>query len=266
MTDPVMLRDHFRALHGVGTFVMPNPWDLGSAKILAELGFPALATTSAGHAASLGRLDQAVRRDELLAHVESLATALEVPLNVDAEFGFGRDPATVAETVALLAQAGAAGCSIEDYDPVAAQIVDPELAAERVAAAAAVAKRTGMVLTARAENHLYDAGDLYDTIARLRSFRDAGAEVLYAPGLTDLGDIATLVGAVGAPVNVLLFPDGPTVSELASVDVRRVSTGSFPARVAYRALASLGEELRDHGTIGTARADRHDAVVRNALS
>lgn len=241
---PLDLRTRFRELHRDGTFVMPNPWDVGSAHLLAGLGFPALATTSSGHAASLGRRDQQVTRDELVAHAAALAAPVDVPLNVDAERCFADTPAGVAETVGLLAGTRAAGLSIEDYDPVAGAVEPLDVAAARVAAAAEVARAEGLVLTARAENHLYGAGDLDDTIARLRAYRDAGAEVVYAPGLTDLADIARLVEAVEVPVNVLATR-APPVPELASVGVRRVSTGGALARIAYGAARSAARELLD---------------------
>ena len=240
---PPDLRARFRDLHRDGTFVMPNPWDIGSAQLLAGLGFPALATTSGGHAATLGRKDQQVTRDELVAHAAALSAAVDVPLNVDAERCFADSPAGVAETVGLVAETRAAGLSIEDYDP-ATRAIDPvDVAAARVAAAAEVARDAGLVLTARAENQLYGAGDLDDTIARLRAYRDAGAEVVYAPGLTSLDDIARLVEAVVVPVNVLALPAAPSIPELASAGVRRISTGGALARVAYVAAREAAREL-----------------------
>ena len=241
-------RDRFRALHRDGLFVMPNAWDIGSARILASAGFEALATTSSGHAASLGRADQAVTRDELLRHVESLAAAVDVPLSVDAERCFAEDPAGVAETVELIAAAGAAGCSIEDYDPATGSIDAIDVATERVAAASDAARSHGLVLTARAENHLYGIDDLDDTIERLVAYRSAGAEVLYAPGLIDAGQIERLVKAVGGPVNVLAMRGGPSVPQLEALGVRRVSTGGGLARVAYGALIAAARELRTAGT------------------
>lgn len=243
-------RARFRVLHEQGLFVMPNPWDVGSARLLASLGFEALATTSAGFAWSIGKLDQQVARDELVAHVASLAQATPLPLNVDSERCFPDDPGGVAETVALLAEAGAAGFSIEDYNPATGAIDDVAVAAERVAAAAEAAHRVAdpMVLTARAENHISGVDDLDDTVARLLAYRDAGADAVYAPGLSDLGQIATVVQAVGVPVNVLALPGGPTVAELASVGVRRVSTGGALAGAAYAALVAGAEELLAEGT------------------
>jgi 2-methylisocitrate lyase-like PEP mutase family enzyme len=244
-------RARFRALHDdARLFVMPNPWDAGSARLLASFGFEALATTSAGFALSLGKLDQHVSRDELVAHVEVLASATSLPLNVDSERCFPNDPGGVSETVALLAEAGAAGCSIEDYDPAAKAIDDVGVAAERVGLAAEAAHRlpAPMVLTARAENHLHGVDDLDDTIARLLTYKAAGADVVYAPGLKELGQIAAVVEAVGIPVNVLALRGGPRVSELESVGVRRVSTGSLPAVAAYGVLKVAADELLTDGT------------------
>lgn len=240
-------RRRFRELHRKGIFVMPNPWDVGSARLLASMGFGALATTSSGHAASLGRADQSVTRDEMLRHVEELTAAVGVPLNVDAERCFADDPAGVAETVNLIARAGAAGCSIEDYDPVRRRIDPLDVAVERVAAAADAARANGVVLTARAENYLYGKRDLDDTILRLCAYRDAGAEVLYAPGIADRDEIGRLVERVGAPVNVLVLRGGPVVAELAAIGVRRVSTGGGLARAAFGALVAAARELQTTG-------------------
>ncbi len=244
-------RARFQALHAEARlFVMPNPWDAGSARLLASFGFEALATTSAGFALSLGRLDQNVSRDELVAHVEVLAGATSLPLNVDSERCYPDDPGGVTETVTLLAEAGAAGCSIEDYDPAANAIDDVAVAAERVGLAAEAAHRlpAPMVLTARAENHLRGIDDLDDTISRLLAYREAGADVAYAPGLKDLDQIAAVVKAVGVPVNVLALRGGPRVGELASVGVRRVSTGSLLAVAAYGVLKEAAAELLSDGT------------------
>lgn len=249
------VRDRFRELHTSGLFIMPNPWDAGSARLLAAMGFPALATTSSGHAATLGRDDQQVGRDELLAHAAALVTAVDVPVNVDAERCFADDPAGVAETVRHIGATGAAGCSIEDYDPVTGRIDDATVAVERVAAAATAAHAVGMVLTARAEQHLYGIADLDDTIARLCAYRDAGADVVYAPGLTVLDDIARVVTATGGAVNVLALPSGPPVGVLASVGVRRVSTGGALCRAAYAAAMDGATELLDAGTSSYAAGD-----------
>ena len=202
-------------------------------------------------------------RDELVAHVAELAAATALPLNVDSERLYPDDPGGVAETVGMLADAGAAGCSIEDYDPETGRIDDPGAAAERVGVAAEAA-RGRLVLTARAENHLYAAGDLDDTIARLVAYRDAGADVVYPPGLTALDDIRRVVESVVVPVNVLALRAGPSVGELADAGVRRVSTGSGLARAAYGAFVAAAEELRDSGTSEYAAqnlsSDRSDAI------
>ena len=244
-------RARFRELHALDQlFVMPNPWDVGSARLLASCGFEALATTSAGYAWSLGKRDQGVSRPELVAHVASLAVATDLPLNVDSERCYPDDPGGIAETVALLADAGAAGFSIEDYNPATGRIDPVEIAAERVAVAAEAARGlpAPLLLTGRAENHIRGVDDLDDTIARLIAYRDAGADAVYAPGLSELDQIAAVVEAVGVPVNVLALPTGPLVAELASVGVRRISTGSFLAGAAYGALMAGARELRDDGT------------------
>ena len=241
-------RERFRDLHRDGLFVMPNAWDVGSARLLASVGFQAIATTSSGHAASLGKGDMQVTRDELLAHVEALVGAVDVPVSVDAERCFAENPAGVAQTVELIAAAGAAGCSIEDYDPATDAIDAIDNATERVAAAVEAAHRHGMVLTARAENHLHGIDDLDDTIERLRAYRAAGADCIYAPGLIDPAAIERVVQAVDAPVNVLAMRRGPSVPELAALGVRRVSTGGGLARVAYGALLAAARELHETGT------------------
>jgi 2-methylisocitrate lyase-like PEP mutase family enzyme len=261
-------RARFRALHaGSELFVMPNPWDAGSARLLAAAGFEALATTSAGFAWALGKLDQQVTRDELVAHVAQIADATALPLNVDSERCYPDDPGGVAETVSLLADAGAAGFSIEDYDPAAGRIDDVGLAAERVAMAAEAAHALSdtMVLTGRCENHIRGVDDLDDTIARLLAYRDAGADAVYAPGLTDLGQIAAVVEAVGVPVNVLALPGGPPIPELASVGVRRISTGSLLAAAAYGALLRGARELLADGTSHYAETGVSGAELKAAL-
>ena len=191
-------RAAFRALHKRDRiFLMPNAWDVGSARLLATLGFEALATTSQGFAWAIGKVDQTVTRDELVAHVAELAEATPLPLNVDSERLYPDEPGGVSETVRLLGAAGAAGCSIEDYDPVTGRIDEVGLATERVATAAAA--KGDIVLTARCESHLYGGDDIDDTIARLVAYRDAGADAVYAPGLTDLGQITAVVETVGVP-------------------------------------------------------------------
>jgi len=238
-------------LHIPGTpLLMPNPWDAGSAKLLASLGFEALATTSSGFAATLGRLDGSVTRDEAIEHAAAIVGATELPVSADLENGFADDAAGVADTVRLALGAGLAGCSIEDWSGDA--IYEPEHAAERVAAAAEVAHGgdVHLVLTARAENHIHDRDDLADTIARLQSFQESGADVLYAPGLTKLDDIRQVVSSVDVPVNVLALPGAPPVSELAQVGVARISIGGGFAYVAMGAVAEAARELREEGTYG----------------
>jgi 2-methylisocitrate lyase-like PEP mutase family enzyme len=244
-------RARFHELHARGgIFVMPNPWDVGSARLLESCGFEALATTSAGYAWLLGEEDHAVTRDELVAHVADLAAAVDVPLSVDSERCFASDPAGVAETIRLLADAGAAGCSIEDWDQENGRIDDSGHAAELVAAAVESAhdRDDPLVLTARAENHLHGVSDLDDTIARLIAYRAVGADCVYAPGLTDPAQIAAVVEAVEAPVNVLALPAAPSVPALQELGVRRVSTGSLLARTAYGAMLAGARELLARGT------------------
>jgi 2-methylisocitrate lyase-like PEP mutase family enzyme len=246
---------------------MPNPWDVGSARLLASLGFEALATTSAGFAWSLGKLDQTVARGELVAHVETLAAATDLPLNVDSERCYPDDPGGVTRTVEMLAEAGAAGFSIEDYDRDSGGIDEVGRAAERVAEAAEASRAQDepLVLTGRAENHIRGVDDLDDTIARLTAYRHAGADVVYAPSLTDLGQIARVVDAVGAPLNVLALRAGPTLGELASAGVRRISTGSLLASVAYGALLAGARELKENGTSGYAEGGASSDALKAAF-
>lgn len=239
----VSLIERFRELHRTGIFMMPNPWDRGSARVLADMGFPALATTSAGLGRSLGRDDQQVTREELVAHVAELTTVIDVPLNVDGERLYPDQSGGVAETVRLLAAAGASGCSIEDYDPATGAIDPLPVAESAVAEAARECSRWGLVLTARAENHLYGVADLDDTIDRLSRYAAAGAEVVYAPGLTDAVDISRVVAETGRPVNVLALDGCPGVSELRAMGVRRVSTGARLHTIAHRALVAEARRL-----------------------
>lgn len=252
MTSIDQLRTQFRELHKSGTFVMPNPYDIGSARLLGALGFKALATTSAGHAGTLGRLDMQITRDELLQHVATMTASVNVPFNVDSERCFADDLAGVAETVAALAEAGAAGCSIEDWHPATQSIDELDLAVTRVRAAADSAAVHGVLLTARCENHLHGINDLDDTIRRLCAYRDAGAAAVYAPGLVELGQIERVVTATAVPVNVLLWPGGPTVGQLASVGVRRVSVGGTLARIAHGAVVQAAQQLLAEGAIDPA--------------
>lgn len=244
----------FRALHERDrAFIIPNPWDIGTARLLARLGFEALATTSAGYAFSIGQRDNTVGRDKMIAHVRQIAGATDLPVSADLENGFGDDPETVAETIRQGAAAGLVGGSIEDSterrdDP----IYELERAVERVRAAVEVARSLPFtfMLTARAENYLYERRDLNDTIKRLQAYQEAGADVLYAPGLTSKEDIATVVSAVDRPVNVLMGIAGVrlTLAELSAIGVKRVSVGSVLSRVAYGAFLRAAEEMRDKGT------------------
>ena len=248
----------FRALHAEGCFTIPNPYDAGSARLLAALGFSALATTSSGFAASLGRADMSVSRDELVAHVCAIAAVTDLPLNADAERCYSEDLDGIAETIAMIADAGAAGVSIEDWNPATGAIDPIGVATSRVAAAVAGAAESRIVLTARCENHIHGITDLDDTITRLCAYRDAGAEVVYAPGLGDVTHIRRVVAEVGRPVNVLLLGGGPTVGDLADAGVRRVSVGGSLAWVAYGAFAAAATALRDTGVIpkGSPSLDR----------
>lgn len=241
----------FLALHRAGApLLMPNAWDVGSAKLLETLGFEAIATTSSGFAATLGRLDGTVSRDEALAHAAALVRAVEIPVSADTENGFGVDPAGVAETVRLAAGAGLAGCSIEDFTGDPREPIDEVgAAAERVRAAVEAARSAGgLVITARSENFLHGRPDLDDTIARLQAYQEAGADVLFAPGVVQLEDIRSLVSSVDRPVNVLALPGCPPVGELAGVGVARVSVGGAFAYAALAAAVDAGTELRDRGT------------------
>ena len=244
--------DRFAALHKRSApLLMPNPWDVGSAKLLASFGFEALATTSSGFASSLGRLDGQVTRDEALVHCAAIVAATPLPVNADLENGFADDPAEVARTVRLAAETGVAGCSIEDFsgDP-ADPIYEAGLAKERVVAAVEAA-RSGprrVLLTARAENYLHGRRDLHDTIARLQAFQEAGADVLFAPGLARIDDIRSVVESVDRPVNVLAWPGVATVPELAAAGVRRVSFGSTFSYAALGAVTRAAEELLAEGT------------------
>lgn len=248
--------EHFLTLHhGSSPLLLPNPWDRGSAKLLASLGFSALATTSSGHAATLGRLDGSVTRDEVLSHAADIVRATDLPVSADLENCFADNPVGVAETVDLAIRAGLAGCSVEDFSGDASTpIYDRALAAERVRAAAEAAHRgpVRLVLTARAENYLHDRPDLADTIKRLQSYQEAGADVLYAPGVSRPEEIRDLVAAVDLPVNVLALADGPAVAELADLGVSRVSIGGAFAFAALGAVVEAAREFLDQGTYGFA--------------
>lgn len=246
--------ERFLALHRGGEpLLMPNPWDGGSARLLESLGFAALATTSSGFAATLGRPDGSVSRDEAIGHAASIVDAVDVPVSADLENCFADDPAGVARTIRLALDAGLAGCSVEDFAGRQGDLIyDHALAAERVAAAAEIAHSgpVHLVLTARAENYLHGNPDLADTIARLLSYQEAGADVLFAPGVTKPDDLRELIAAVGRPVNVLAMPGTPPVTELAAIGVARVSVGGAFAFAALGAVASAARELREQGSYG----------------
>jgi 2-methylisocitrate lyase-like PEP mutase family enzyme len=267
MTEQSTKATQFLNLHaGQHPLLLPNPWDAGSAKLLVSLGFEALATTSSGFAATLGRLDGSVTRDEAVTHAATIAASTDLPVSADLENGFADDPAEVAETVRMALGAGLAGCSIEDAtgDDEGPAIYDPGTATARIEAAAEVAHGGAirLVLTARAENYLHGRPDLRDTIRRLQAYQDAGADVLFAPGLHSIDDIRDLVSAVDRPVNVLAWPGAPSVSELAAVGVARVSVGGAFAFAALEAAAEAAQELLEAGTygfLGPARAGAKQA-------
>ena len=247
--------ERFRALHvRTEAFVIPNPWDIGSARILAGLGFEALATTSGGFAAAMGKRDGTMSRDEVLAHCRALAAATDLPVSADLEKCFGDDPATVAQTIRLAAETGVVGGSVEDWSGRA--IYDFDHAVERVAAAVKAARALPFpfTLTARAENFLRGRRDVEDTIRRLQAFEQAGADVLYAPFLPDLAAIKAVCGAVKKPVNVLAGRPPFTVAELAAAGVKRISVGSLLANVATGALLRAAREIKARGSFGFAES------------
>jgi 2-methylisocitrate lyase-like PEP mutase family enzyme len=237
----------FRALHEGAPFVIPNPWDAGSARVLEALGFQALATTSSGFAFTLGRLDGDVTLDEVVEHVAALDRATGLPVSVDLENGYGAKPESAALAIARAAEAGAVGGSIEDYDPVAG-IYDLGHATERIAAAVEAARSVGFpfTLTARAENHIRGNPDLGDTIVRLQAFEAAGADVLYAPGIRTIEEIRAVCDAVSRPVNVLRVPS-LTFSEMTEAGAQRVSVGGSLAWVGVQAIADVAQAIRDKG-------------------
>lgn len=240
--------EHFRALHEGEAFVIPNPWDAGTAKLLAALGFRALATTSSGAAFARGRPDGALSLDEVLDHVREIVDATALPVSADLEDARGPAPPDAATAVRRAAEAGAAGGSIEDWDAQARRILEPGAAAERISEAveAAHSVGTGFVLTARAENLVHGIADLDDTIARLVAYERAGADVLYAPGLRSVEQIRAVCAAVGRPVNVLARPD-LSLAEIAAAGARRVSVGGALTWTAVRAVLDAAEAMRDFG-------------------
>jgi 2-methylisocitrate lyase-like PEP mutase family enzyme len=239
----------FRALHGGEPFVIPNPWDVGSARVLEALGFPALATTSSGLAFTLGRMDGEATLDEVTAHVAAVAGATRVPLSVDLENGYAEDAEGVARAIALVAEAGAVGGSIEDYGPGRGIYEIPE-ALDRLAAAVETARSLPFpfTLTARAENHIRDNPDLDDTITRLRAYEGAGADVLYAPGLRSAEEIRSVCEAVTRPVNVLVLP-GMSVADAFAAGAGRVSVGGGLTWVALAATVDAARSLLDGGAM-----------------
>ncbi|MEP6909923.1 MAG: isocitrate lyase/phosphoenolpyruvate mutase family protein [Actinomycetota bacterium] len=237
----------FQALHAGEPFVIPNPWDAGSAKVLAAHGFKALATTSSGFAFTLGRLDGDVTLDEVVQHVAALTAATDLPLSVDLENGYGPDPESAALAVTRVAEAGAVGGSIEDYDP-SGHLYDLPHAVERIAAAVEAARGLGwpFTLTARAENHIRGNPDLDDTMERLLAFEAVGADVLYAPGLETTAEIRAVCDAVSKPVNVLARP-GLLLSEIVDAGAQRVSVGGSLTWTAMNALGAAATGIRDRG-------------------
>jgi 2-methylisocitrate lyase-like PEP mutase family enzyme len=237
----------FRALHEGAPFVIPNPWDAGSARVLEALGFEALATTSSGFAFTLGRLDGGATLADVVAHVEALARATDLPLSVDLENGYDAAPEAAAHAITRVAEAGAVGGSIEDYDP-SGRLYEQGEAAERVAAAVEAARSVGFdfVLTARAENHIRGNPDLADTIARLQAYEAAGADVLYAPGLATAAEIREVCDSVTRPVNVLAL-GGLSLAEIADAGGQRISVGGGLTWVAVSAFADAARAIRERG-------------------
>ncbi|MCH9751465.1 MAG: isocitrate lyase/phosphoenolpyruvate mutase family protein [Alphaproteobacteria bacterium] len=254
MTDQKTKGEVFRALHESGCFIIPNPWDAGSAKLMAGLGFRALASTSSGFARSTGVNDYELTRAQVISHVADLCAATDLPVSADLENGFGHAPEDCAETIKLGADAGLVGGSIEDFNGVPGEQYELSLATDRVAAAVEAARGQPFpfTLTARAENHFTGNGDLADTITRLQAYQDAGADVLYAPGLKTKADIQAVLSSVDRPINVLMGPKAGLlpVSELADMGVRRISVGGAFANVAVDAVIKAGRELLDSGTFG----------------
>jgi len=244
----------FRELHErSGAFIIPNPWDIGTARLLAHLGFESLATTSAGYAFSIGQRDNTIDRDKMMMHVAEIVSATDLPVSADLENGFGDGPETVVETIRLAAGTGLAGCSIEDMTRRPDHsIYEHELAVERIRAATEVARALpfAFTLTARAENYLVGRPDLKDTIKRLQAYQEAGADVLYAPGLTSKEDMDSVVRSVDRPVNVVMGLQGVQLSltELSAIGVKRISVGSALSRAALGAFLRAAREMKTRGT------------------
>jgi 2-methylisocitrate lyase-like PEP mutase family enzyme len=259
MSAPLDVQHTFHRLHESGCFVIPNPWDVGSARLLEKLGFPALATTSSGHAWTLGKSDNHVSLEETLAHLRSVAGAVGIPVNADFEGGFAVEPADVARNVTAVTATGVAGLSIEDSTGDASNpLFDFALAVERIRAARAAIDASGskVLLTGRSEGFIVGRPDLAETIRRLTAYADAGAECLYAPGIRSREEIAAVVKAVAPkPVNVLVGSDFTTMTEVAALGVRRISVGGALARAAWGGFLSAAREIAERGTFtGLARA------------
>ncbi len=258
MLTPTEKGKNFRALHERNeAFIIPNPWDIGTARLLAYLGFEALATTSAGFAFSVGQRDNTIDRDQMIAHVAAIVSATDLPVSADLENGFGDRPETVAETIRLAAATGLVGGSIEDSTQQADQpIYELGLAVERIGAAAEVARALPFTftLTGRAENYLVGRPDLKDTIKRLQAYQEAGADVLYAPGLRSKEDIVSVVNSVDRPVNVVMGLQGVQLSlaDLSAIGVKRISVGSALSRAALGAFLRAAREMNTEGTFNFA--------------
>lgn len=264
--------ERFNALHWQkDAFIVGNPWDAGTTRILTQMGYPALATTSAGLAFALGKRSSfaGLTRQEVLENARQIVAATALPVTADLEDGFGIDPYTCAETITMSIEIGLVGGSIEDATGHAdAPIFDPALARDRIAAAAEAKQGKPFVLTARAENYLWGRHDLDDTIRRLQSYAEAGADVVYAPGLSDLNDIRTLCQEVNRPVNVVMGLVGPSisVSDLAEAGVKRISVGGSFARAAFGAMMRAAEEVLDHGTFTYAKAAAGNTALSDMMS
>ena len=256
MSDQRAKGEAFRALHAGEPFVIPNPWDAGSARVMQALGCKALATTSSGFAFTLGRRDGEVTPDEAMAHTASVTAATEVPVSVDLENGYGPEPAQAALAITRVAAAGAVGGSIEDFDRDGGRLYEVGHAADRIAAAAEAARALDVpfMLTGRAENHIRDNPDLGDTIARLQAYEAAGADVLYAPGLATVDEIRAVCSAVSRPVNVLGFP-GFTIGEIFEAGAQRVSVGGGLTWVAVAAMADAVTALLETGDCSSLEVD-----------
>lgn len=255
MTSQRAKAEVFRALHEGEPFVIPNPWDAGSARVLAALGFKALASTSSGFAFTLGRQDGGPTLNDVLEHAAALDRATDLPVSVDLENGYGPDPESAAAAISRVVEAGAVGASIEDFDPDGS-IYERNLAVERIAAAVEAARGLDFpfTLTARAENHIRGNPDLHDTIARLQAFEEAGADVVYAPGLATVDEIRAVCGAVSRPVNVLAVPE-LSLADLFDAGAQRVSVGGGLTWVAVSAMAAAATTIRDTGDLSSLAAE-----------